>query len=83
MNKFARMDGEVFTGGSHNRLRSLRPCPAGVFIYKPSQRRYDYVDYTGKFNKQDVDFCDTTWLLETLGLIKFIEKIDCDQGSFA
>ncbi len=80
---FARDGDNIFVDESFERVRRMKPRPTGTFLYRPSRRRYDYVDYTGRFRKQDVDVCDTTFLLESLGLIKFIERVDCDEQSFA
>jgi hypothetical protein len=80
--RFARCDGELITGRKVDKLQSLKPRPRGLFLYKPTKRKYDYVDYTGRFKKQDVDVTMNTCYLETLGVIKFVEKIDCDQETF-
>jgi len=80
--RFARSDGELVCSGKINRLRKLKPRPTGLFLYKPSNRRYDYVDYTGKVKGAQVEVDEKTAYLEMLGYIKFIEEVVCDEGFF-
>jgi uncharacterized protein with WD repeat len=80
--RFGRKDGEIIVGSQVRKFMKMKPRPAGLFLYKPSKRKYDYVDYTGRFKGQDVDVNINTCYLETLGVIKFVKKVDCDRDSF-
>ena len=53
-----------------------------MFLYKPSSRRYDYVDYSGRLKGEWVEAEERTAHLEILGYIKFIEEVECDEGFF-
>lgn len=81
--RFARQGTEIITGIRVKQIACSKPRPVGLFLYKPSKRRYDYVDYTGKINGSDIDVGDGTCYLELLGLIKFVEKVVCDERTFA
>lgn len=82
LRKFARDGEELFFGRKQRELRRLKPRPFGLFLYKPSRRRYDYVDYTGKVGKMETDVGEATMFLEMAGYIKFIEKEDCNEHFF-
>lgn len=71
---FAIHNGEVVTGKFLNGYRGGRAKPEGMYIYKPSQSKYDYVDYTDKSGR--VDASELTCVLEFLGYIKFVEQQD-------
>ena len=55
-------------------LLHTKPHPRGVKLYKPSKKRYDYVDYTGVYKSQSVEPSELTCILEFLGYIKFVEQ---------
>ena len=57
-----------------DRLLHTKPHPMGVRLYKPTKRKYDYVDYTGRYKKQEVEPNELTCILEFLGYIKFVEQ---------
>lgn len=73
---FAIQEGEVIVGEFLEGYRGGRARPEGMYIYKPSKRRYDYVDYTGRHKRSEVQVSDLTCILEFLGYIKFVECID-------
>lgn len=70
---FAIQGGEIVVGEFLSKYRGGKARPVGMYIYKPTKRKYDYVDYTGKFKGQDLGFCETTCFLEMLGYIRFVE----------
>lgn len=71
---FALHDGEVLIGERLKKYRGGNGKPRGMFIHKPTKRKYDYVDYTGRILKTDLEFCEETCILELLGYIKFVES---------
>ena len=73
---FAIQGDEIIVGEFLSGYRGGRATPEKMFIYKPTKRKYDYVDYTGRFKKKEVDFCEITCYLELLGYIRFIEVED-------
>ena len=80
--RFARNDGELIFSQNLKKLYRLKPRPTGLFLYKPSSRRYDYVDYTGRVKGTQVEVDEMTAYLEMLGYIKFIEEIECNGEFF-
>ena len=80
--RFAREGDEILFGATYSRKKKLKPRPTGLFLYKPTGRRYDYVDYTGRVCGQEVEFCEITVYLEALGYIKFVQKVDCNEDFF-
>jgi hypothetical protein len=81
--RFARQGSEIITGVRVAQIAGSKPRPMGLFLYKPSKRKYDYVDYTGSYRRNGIDASDATCYLELLGLIKFVEKVQCDERTFA
>jgi hypothetical protein len=81
--RFARQGTEIITGIRVKQIACSKPRPVGLFLYKPSKRGYDYVDYTGRYNRTEVDVSDSTCYLEALGLIKFVDRVVCDERTFA
>lgn len=69
---FARSGGGLYPN-AHSLLHT-KPHPVGVRLYKPSKRKYDYVDYTGVYKQQNVEPSELTCILEFLGYIKFVES---------
>lgn len=51
-----------------------KPHPVGVFLYRPTKRMYDFVEYTGRCKGRDVEGSYLTCALEMLGYIKFVGK---------
>lgn len=79
---FARNGCELICSQNLSKFRKLKPRPTGLFLYKPSSRRYDYVDYSGRLKGEWVEAEERTAHLEILGYIKFIEEVECDEGFF-
>lgn len=73
---FAIQFGDIIVGDYLYGYRGGRAKPEGMYIYKPTKRKYDYVDYTGRFKNKVLDFNDITCVLEFLGYIKFVESTD-------
>jgi len=69
---FAVEGEDIVLGEYLDGYRGGRACPKGMHIYRPTQRRYDFVDYTGRGKHKDLEFCETTCILEMLGYIKFV-----------
>ena len=80
--KFAVENSAIVDRSRVIKIEHTKPYPDGFNLYKPTKRKYDYVDYTGNYRGHEVDFSDYTTLLEFLGYIKFIEKMDCDGNVF-
>ena len=80
--RFAREGQELYCSEKYPELKKMKPRPNGLFLYRPSQRRYDYVDYTGHVRGVPSEAGEITAYLEMLGYIKFIEKIICDERFF-
>lgn len=80
--RFAREGQELYCSEKYPELKRMKPRPYGLFLYRPSQRRYDYVDYTGHVKGVPSEAGDITAYLEMLGYIKFIEKKICDEEFF-
>ena len=73
---FAIQGEEIIVGDFLSGYRGGRATPSRMFIYRPTKRKYDYVDYTGKVKGKELDVCELTCYLEILGYIKFIEAED-------
>jgi hypothetical protein len=74
--RFSTCGGNVYCKRKYLESRDNR-FPLGTpFLYKPSRKRYDYVDYTGRVCKCGVEASEVTQFLEFLGYIKFVEKKD-------
>ena len=73
--KFVIDGGEILGGSAIAKFAHKRPRPNRVFLYNPSKRRYDYVDYTGKCGGQECLIDEKTCFLEALGYIKFVESV--------
>lgn len=71
---FAIQDGEILKGDYLLSYRGGKAKPEGMYIHKPTRRKWDFVDYTGRFKGQDLDFEELTCILEMLGFIKFVES---------
>ena len=80
--KFATLDGEVIYGDRVKAIQHTKPFPERFLLYKPTARKYDYVDYSGRILKTDVEIAYKTCELEFLGYIKFISSTECDEGNF-
>jgi len=80
--KFAVERGRIVDKSRMVKIEHTKPYPDGFNLYRPTKRKYDYVDYTGRYKGVNVDFSDYTTLLEFFGYIKFIEKMDCDGRVF-
>lgn len=80
--KFATIDGEIISGDDVTVLQHTKPYPDRFLLYKPSQKKYDYVDYTGRINKQDAFIAENTCILEVMGFIKFISSREIGKGIF-
>ena len=73
--KLFAIQGDSIVVGKHlNTYRGGKAKPRKMYIYKPSRYRYDYVDYTGRVSRTEVDAHDLTCELEFLGYIKFVES---------
>ena len=81
--RFAIVNGEIVSGKVSSKLVHIKPRPKGLFLYKPSTRKYDYVDYTGSVKGQETEVTDRTCTLEILGYIKFISSRNCGEDDFA
>ena len=75
---FAIHDGLVVSGEHLAGYRGGRAVPQGMRVYKPGQRKWDFVDYTGRAKRVDLDFDELTCILEMLGYIKFVESSNGD-----
>ena len=80
--KFAVCDGEIYAGKTYDRIIRTKPRPFRMFLYKPSSKRYDYVDYTGRVKGGQAQLSEITPLLEFFEFIKFVDSRDCDGRSF-
>jgi len=81
MCEFATCESEIYTG-HYKEFLAMKPRPERLFLYRPSSKRYDYVDYTGKTKGVKVDLCDNTPMLEFLGYIKFVDSKECNERNF-
>ena len=71
--KFARSNkGIIITSEKLEKFEHTKPRPDRIYLYKPTKRKYDYIDYTD--SKGEVDVCEYTMLLEIMGYIKFVEQ---------
>lgn len=77
--KFTIDNGEIHGPEVTNHYLHTKPRPDGVFLYKPTKKGYDYVDYTGCGKHEDVDISDKTFKLEILGYIKYVSRRKCDD----
>ena len=82
MREFATQQDRIMTGKQMIKYRVTKPRPYRLFLYKPSRRTYDYVDYSGNVKKEFVGISDKTSFLEFYGFIKFIGSSKCDKGGF-
>lgn len=73
---FAIQGEEIIVGDFLKGYRGGKARPERMFIYKPTKRKYDYVDYTGRFKGKELSACDITCYLELLGYIRFVEVED-------
>lgn len=80
--KFARCDGEIKGHKTVRKYEHTKPIPDKVFLYKPTQKKYDYIDYTGECKGGVADISDDTIMLEVLGYIKFVSSNKCDGADF-
>jgi hypothetical protein len=80
--KFARCNGEIKGHRTVRKFEHTKPIPDKVFLYKPTQKKYDYIDYTGEYGDKDTDISDDTVMLEVLGYIKFVSSKKCDGTVF-
>ena len=80
--KFTITPKGILGGEATEKLSHTKPHPGGFFLYKPSHRKFDYVDYTGTGKHRSIDFLDKTYILEILGCIKYISSKKCHEGSF-
>lgn len=80
--KFATIDGEIISGDDMKLIQGCKPFPDRFFLYKPSHRQYDYVDYTGRIKKQNATISEKTCILEMLGFIKFVSSKQIGTGYF-
>ena len=71
--KFTVEDGKIYGEDVTEHYLHTKPRPDGVFLYKPSKKKYDYVDYTGSGIHYGLDASDKTTTLEILGYIKYID----------
>ena len=77
---FATCGDSIVTGEHLKQFRGGKVRPQGIQIYKPSKRRYDYVDYTGTHKRQEVPVDEITCYLEILGYIRFVEVDNGKSG---
>lgn len=78
---FAIQGEEIIVGEFLSGYRGGKVRPERMFIYRPSKRKYDYVDYSGRFKGRDLSVCDITCYLELLGYIRFVEVEDGKSGT--
>lgn len=78
---FAIQGEEIVVGDFLKGYRGGKARPERMFIYKPTKRKYDYVDYTGRFKGKELSACDTTCYLELLGYIRFVGVEDGKSGT--
>ena len=79
---FAIVGGVIMGGDMIKKLRYVKPRPKGTLLYKKSAKKYDYFDYNGERQGEEIDFSDITRELIALEIIKFIDNKECDKGSF-
>lgn len=72
--KFANNQGAITGGGEFRKREKVGLTIGKAFLYKPTKRGYDYVDYTGRVCKCDSELSEMTLFLEFMGYIKFIGR---------
>ena len=80
--QFADCNGEIKGSQTVYKYEHTKPRPDGVFLYKPTGKKYDYVDYTGSVRDDEADISEKTVMLEVLGYIKFVSRNKCDGDVF-
>ena len=76
---FAIYNDEIVRGDYLYGYRGGRATPSGMRVYRPSRRQWDFVDYTGKYKKTELDIKEITCILEVLGIIKFVGSSNGQQ----
>jgi hypothetical protein len=80
--KFADCNGQINGSRVVSKFEHTKPIPNRVFLYKPTGKKYDYVDYTGRVKGERIDISDKTFMLEVLGYIKYVSRKKCDGSVF-
>lgn len=78
--KFTVEGGKIYGAKRTDYYLHTKPRPDDVYLYKPSGKKYDYVDYTGSGKHLGVTCCDKTTMLEFLGYIKYVERKSLDES---
>jgi len=76
---FARQGEDIFDGEELQRIIHTKPRPKRLFLYKPSKKKVDYVDYTGETPLGEMEIGFFTCKLELLGYIKFVGRRICNE----
>lgn len=85
LNRFGRKGNTIHTGRRkvNEGGRGIRVVDGSdvMFVYNPSGKRYDYVDYTWSSREETDTLSEITSTLEILGYITFVEKKEINGQS--
>lgn len=81
--RFANVNGEIRGEEFYDKIVRVREKKGRIFLYRPSSRRYDYLDYSGVACGQCVAVSELTPVLEFLGYIKFVERKEVNGDTFS
>lgn len=77
LRRFGTLEGGIVKGEELSLIVGSKPRPKGFRLYKPTRKRFDFVDYTGNEFGKNVERDEITTLLIGEKYIQYIEKKLC------